>query len=210
MPEAFSRAELVGERLPLPGYRAEFSATQWSIGGQESWKLERRQHFREPGFESWEAFARGDWERSLQLIEQERDFLAEFSARAAGLSIGLYRVRVVEQPIGPYLQWELHLLRVRAECGERIRVATEDLVRGLESPGFLPELVTLGRERLYHVLYDDSGSLTGAVRVTNPRVVARATDLTRSLYEQGEDLTGFFDRAVAPLPPPRVNQAGAG
>jgi hypothetical protein len=204
MPEAFNRAELVGERLALPDYRAEFNAMQWSIAGQESWKLERQQHFREPGFESWEAFAHGDWDRALHLIEQERDFLAEFYAQADALGIGLYRVRVVGQPIDPYLQWELHLLRLRAESGERIRVVTEDLVRGLEMNNFLPEIVTLGRELVYHVLYEDSGALAGAVRVTTPRVVARATDLTQSLYEQGEDLADFFERVVVPLSPPRV------
>lgn len=210
MPEAFSAAELTGERLALPDYRTEFSSLQWSIGGQDSWKLERQQHFREPGFGSWEAFARGDWEQALELIEQERDFLAEFSARAAKLGIGLYRLRVVGQPIGPYLQWELHLLRLRAECGERIRVVTEDPVRGFEVGGCLPEIVTLGRQRLYHVLYDDSGVLAGAVRVTDPPAVARATDLTQLLYEQGEDLITFFDRLVAPLPPPRVDRVGTG
>jgi hypothetical protein len=98
-PKSFSRAELAGVRLTLRDYRAEFSAAQWSIGGQESWKLERQQHFREPGFESWEAFAQGDWERALELFEQERAFLAQFSTRAEDLGIGLYRVRVVGQPI---------------------------------------------------------------------------------------------------------------
>ena len=192
-----------GERLSLRDYRAEFSEAQWSIGGQESWKLERRQHFREPGFESWEAFARGDWDQALRLIEEEREFLLEFAARASDLGIDLYRLRVVEQPIDPYLQWELHLLKLRAECGEFIRVATADLVEDLEADGELPELVTLGPSRLYHVLYDDSGALTGAVRVTDQHVVTHAIDLTRCLYGEGEDLATFFERVAAPMSPPR-------
>jgi hypothetical protein len=203
MPESLSLADLAGDRLSLQEYRTEFSVLQWSIGGQESWKLERGQHFREPGFASWEAFARGDWGRALALIEGERDFLTEFSARAKEHRINLYRLRVVEQPIDPYLLWELHLLKLRAECAELIRVATTDQIRAYETVGPLPELVTLGTSTLYHVVYDDTGELSGAVRITDPQLVTHATELSRRLYAEGEDLEAFFQRAVAPLPPPR-------
>jgi hypothetical protein len=50
---------------------------------------------------------------------------------------------VVERPICPYLQWELHLLTMRAQCGELIRVVPVDMVRDLEANGQLPELITL-------------------------------------------------------------------
>jgi hypothetical protein len=199
MPEPFS---LAGERLTLRAYRAEFAARQWEISGQESWKLERCQHFREPGFTSWEAFARGDWEQALRLLEEERDFLSKFTAKASALGISLYRLRVVEQPVDPYLQWELHLLKLRAECGELIRVASPDLIQEYETTDPLPELVTLGSSFLYHVLYNTHGELSGAVRITDQRAVARATDVARSLYAQGEDLAAFFERVIVPLPPP--------
>lgn len=193
---------LDGVRLPLGKYREEFRAAQWAIPGQESWKVERGQHFREPGFDSWEAFARGDWDTALRLIEDEREYLAEFTAKAGQLGIVLYRVRVVETPIDPYLQWELHLLKLRAECGEQIRVLTAGQVREYETDGPLPELVTLGSSTLYHVLYDNTGELAGAVRVTDPSAVATATELARRLYQRGENLAAFFERVVAPLPPP--------
>lgn len=152
---------LGGVWLPIREYRAEFRAAQWAIAGQESWKLERRQHFREPGFASREAFARGDWNTALRLMEGEREYLAEFSAKAAQLGIVLSRVRVVETPIDPYLQWELHLLKLRAECGELIRVLAGGQVSEYEANGPLPEMVTLGSSALYHVRYDDAGELTG-------------------------------------------------
>jgi hypothetical protein len=202
MPESAELGILGGTRLPLGKYREEFRAAQWAIPGQESWKLERRQHFREPGFASWEAFARGDWDTALRLIEDEREYLTEFSAKAGQLGIVLYRVRVVEVPINPYLQWELHLLKLRAECGELIRVLTGDQVSAYEADGPLPEMVSLGSSALYHVLYDDAGELTGAVRVTDPSAVATAAELARHLYTQGDDLATFFERVVAPLTPP--------
>jgi len=207
MPELAEFELLGGVRLPLGEYRKEFRDAQWAIPGQESWKLERRQHFREPGFASWEAFAQGDWDTSLRLLEGEREYLKEFSAKATRLGITLYRVRVVEEPIDPYLQWELHLLKLRAECGELIRVLPVGRVSTHEADRPLPELVTLGSSTLYHVLYDDSGELTGAVRVTEPSAVASAARLARNLYDQGENLAAFFDRVIAPLPPPDGDQS---
>src|ERR1044072_4410287 len=133
-----------GEALSLDAYRRDCRERQWMIDGQDSWKLERQQHFREPGFASWDAFARGDWDEALRLIEEERDYLREFSQEVADHRITLYRVRVVEQPIAPYLQWELHLLRLRAECGEKIRVVSLEHLAELERSDQLPEMLTLG------------------------------------------------------------------
>jgi len=116
--------------------------------------------------------------------------------------VGDPRPGVAEEPIDPYLQWELHLLKLRAECGELIRVITGAQVQAYEADGPLPELVTLGSTILYHVLYDDAGELTGAMRVMDLSAVTEAAEFAKHLYEQGEDLTVFFERAVAPLPPP--------
>jgi hypothetical protein len=209
-PEPLSASELAGERMSQADYRADFRAVLGTIAGQESWKLERGQHFREPGAEDWEAFARGDWERSLELIEEDRHSTTHLVAKATRLGIGQYRARVVEQPIRPYLQWELHALMVRAECGERIRVVPVDLVRDLEAEGELPELITLGASVAYQILYTESGELAGGVKITDTRVVAHITDLTRHLYEAGEDLATFFEREVAHLPPPRGEKALGG
>jgi hypothetical protein len=191
-----------GMRLSLAAYRREFRERQWEISDQESWKLERRQHFAEPGFESWEAFHRGSWDEALRLIEAEREYLREFSAEAARRNIGLYRVRVVERPIDPYLQWELHLLRLREECGEMIRVVGPEAVRPVEARSLLPELVTLGSRTLYEVLYNADGALDGAIRYTDAAIVDRWTAFIRDLFEKGEELNTYFSREIAGLPPP--------
>jgi hypothetical protein len=202
MPEPLTASELAGEFLSQADYKADFRAVYSTIAGQKLWKLERRQHFREPGVEDWEAFARGDWERALELIEEDRHSTTDLQAKAIHLGISQYRVRVVEQPICPYLQWELHALKVRAERGAHIRVVPVDLVRELEVEGQLPELVALGPSVAYRILYTDSGEPAGGVKIIDRKVVERVIDLTRYLYAAGEDLTTFFERIVAPLPPP--------
>lgn len=205
MPELRDLDDSRGEHLPLAAYRDDFRRRQWTIDGDDSWKLERGQHFVEPGFPSWDAFARGDWSTALRLIEQEREWLEEFSAKARRKNIGLYRLRVVEEPITPYLQWELHLLNLRAQCGEAIRVVHTGAVAAHERSEPLPELVTLGPTTLYQVLYDDEGELAGAIRFTAPDLVENAVQVTRHLYAQGEDVESYFQRKVAELPPPGRN-----
>ena len=203
MPNPLDGWDAGGTRLSLEDYRADFRATEPMITGQDSWKLERRQHFRQPGSASWEAFARGQWAEALRLIEARRESLMESGAKTAEKGTDLYRLRVVAEPIIPYLQWELHSLKLRAQCGEFIRILPAAAVRQLEDGGELPEVVTLGPLNAYHILYDADGVLTGGVKVTNPQAVGRVTDLVRRLYGQGEDLATFFEREVALLPPPR-------
>lgn len=205
MPDSLDGWDAAGTRLALADYRADFRAADSTIAGQDSWKLERRQHFRQPGTASWEAFARGEWDEALRLIEARRGSLMKSGAEAAEKGTRLYRLRVVAQPIIPYLQWELHSLKLRVECGELIRVLPAAAVRDLEDDGELPEIVTLGSSVAYHILYNPNGELIGGVKVTDPRGVGRATDLIRRLYARGEDLAEFFEREVAPLPPPRGN-----
>ena len=50
-------------------------------------------------------------------------------------------MRVVEEPFTTYLRWQLHSLRVQAECGERIRVVPADAVALFERRERLPEVV---------------------------------------------------------------------
>ncbi|MFC9219555.1 DUF6879 family protein [Streptomyces hygroscopicus] len=191
-----------GERLSRDSYRADFQQRMQAIDGRDSWKLERRQHFQEPGTESWKAFSRGDWAGALELIEKRRDELLAFMGEAAKRDFSLYRVRVVAEPITPYLQWELHMLRLRAECGERIRVVGPELIRELEEDGPLPELVSLGGRTLYRVIYDSRGISDGAVRFADPDVLKPWEEFIKGLYGEGEEMSSYFEREVAPLPPP--------
>jgi hypothetical protein len=159
------------------------------------WKLERQQHFKEPGFPSWEAFAAGDWGEALRLAEGMRPRLTDYYRRVADKGLNFRRVRVVTEPIIPYLQWELHLLHLRSECGESIHIVGPECVEEFEATGRLPELVSLGTDVVYKVCYDERGVAEGAV-------VTRSREFIQRLYAAGEDIRDFFERKVAHLDPP--------
>lgn len=191
-----------GQRLNLAEYREDFRKRFWTITEHDFWKLERIQTFREPGDESWEAFDRGDWPTALRLIEERRAAFEDDARRLGEIGLTSYRVRVVAQPISPYLQWELHLLRLMGECSDLIRVVGPDAVASLEAGGIVPEVVTLGADVTYEVLYDESGELVGGIRFVDREVTTRCRDIIKDVYASGEDIGVFFAREVAHLPPP--------
>ncbi|MCO5967508.1 DUF6879 family protein [Actinoallomurus soli] len=165
-------------------------------------KLERRQTFREPGVPSWEAFAAGDWERALELNERERDAVRAKVAEDARLGVESRRLRVVEHPVTPYLQWEMQYFRLLAEAEEDIRVLDAEKVRHLEADHLLPEIVILGERVLFEVLYDSQGTAYGARRIDDADVITESAREVADLYAAAEPLLDYFAREIATLPPP--------
>ncbi|RCG32306.1 hypothetical protein DQ384_07355 [Sphaerisporangium album] len=188
-----------GERLTLEAYLADFNEHFWAIREHDFWKLERRQTFQEPGDESWEAFSAGDSRKALQLLEDRRGDLQDYYHRITGAGFRTWRVRVIEEPITPYLRWELHLLRLRHAYGGSVRVIGPGVVQEMESGNQLPELVTLGATVMYEVLYDEHGIITGGVRYADHGLITKCREIIRELYAAGEDLEDFFVRNHADL-----------
>lgn len=194
--EAFEHVRrAAGEVLPVAEYRTELYEHLHRVEGVV-WKLERAQHFHEPDTPSWVAMMSGDWDRALALMDEMR-FADDLPPRAE-----LRRLRIVETPPTPYLQWEIVLLAARTRAGERARALHAGAVRGLESRAPLPELLILHRSLMYEVLYDDIGAHVGARRVTDPAVIEDCTRIVAELYARAEDMVAFHEREVAPLPPP--------
>ncbi len=184
-----------GERLPLQEYQADFQRHFWRIGAAGFWKLERQQTFAEPRSPSWQAFARGEWDEAMRRLEDQRSDIADYYRRIAESGFGTARVRVVAQPLTPYLRWELQLLRLRSEYGAGMRVVREDQVERFEETGPLPEVCALGDEVVYEVRYDSDGALAGGIRHRDPELIARCRRFIRNLYECGEELAAFTDRS---------------
>lgn len=197
----------LGERLVREVYKRDFREREAAVHDGNSWKLERRQHFEEQGSESRDALRRGDWQESLRLLEERRDALRTAALEDEQRGHVFHRVRVVQKPLTPYMQWQLHSLRMRAEYGERVRVIAVEEVSAAKNSGPLPEVVVLGGRTLYRVLYDGSGAPNGAVRYTGPEIVGRWEQYLQKLYTAGEDVRSYFSREVAPLAPPVVARA---
>lgn len=193
----------VPTRLDRPTYHEEYYRT-FKSGIPHLNKLERGQHFKERGFASWEAFAVGQWDKALSLIDERRDAYAQQVEEADRLGVVQRRLRVVEFPVTPYVQWELHVLRVRVEVGDPIRVLDARTIAEIEKDRPVPEVVILGDVVMFEVQYDEDGNAAGANRFTDPALIEETSAGFDLLYEQGEAYADFFDREIAPLPPPAV------
>lgn len=191
-----------GEVLQRPDYLADFSRVYASGDIHLLAKLERGQTFKEPGTPSWEAFDSGDWARAMRLIEDDRESVATYFRDATRRGLTFRRLRVVEHPVTPYLQWEMNVLRLRSELGEKIRVLDAGTISDLERDAQVPEVVILGSSVMYAVIYDDDLKGSGARRFTDPDQVRTTTREFEALYAQGEEFSEFFEREIAPLEPP--------
>jgi len=191
-----------GERLTREDYKRDFRERRAAIRDGESWKLERLQHFEETNDDSREALRRGDWPAVLRLFEADRDALARKARDEASRGAVFHRIRVVQEPLTPYVQWELHWLRLSAECGHSVRVLPASAVAAAEDAALLPELNLLDSRILYRVLYTAAARPDGAIRFTDPDTVGKWVKYLGELYAAAEDVQAYFDRAVADLPPP--------
>ena len=192
----------LGERLTREDYKRDFRERRAAIRDGESWKLERLQHFEETNDDSREALRQGDWPAVLRLFEADRDALVRRARDEASRGAVFHRIRVVEEPLTPYVQWELHWLRLSAECGHSVRVLPVSAVAAAEGDALLPELNLLDSRVLYRVLYTAAGQPDGAIRFTDPSIVRNWAEYLQELYAAAEDVQAYFGRAVADLPPP--------
>lgn len=187
---------LPGDHLALADYSSDFRNRFRSLRDTDVHKIERQQEFHQPESRSWMAFLEGRRDESLRLLEERRPALREEFARLAQAGCTVRRVRVVEKPFPAYLLWELHSLRVRAQCGEDIRVVSPERLASFERDRHVPEVVTLGDEVAYKILYDERGVLDGAVRFTDPAVTAQCRSEIAALHTTAEALEDYFVREV--------------
>ncbi|MFE2942555.1 DUF6879 family protein [Streptomyces sp. NPDC059255] len=193
----------LGERLVSKDYKRDFRERQALIHDGASWKLERRQYFEEQNSPSRDALHHGDWQEALRLFAEGRGAIMAKARENERRRYVFHRVRIVEYPITPYVQWELHSLVQQDELGgNRVRIVTADKVADSEKARQLPEIVVMGSRTLYNILYTDNGRPLGAIRFTDRRKVHDWEHYIRSLYEAGEDIASFFSREIAPLPAP--------
>ncbi|MEO3871682.1 DUF6879 family protein [Nonomuraea sp. B12E4] len=189
--------EISAVRLGADGYFDDFWPNFRKIDGV-FWKFERIQSFREAGEPSLVAMMEGDWERSLKLIDDE-----PVAARRAERFVRR-RIRVVEQPVTPYLQWEMHVLALRDPGVEQVRVLDAGEVADLEVRRRLPELVVLGTSVMYEVTYDAEGTHSGARRIDDHDVIAACCGELDKLYAVAEGFRDYYEREIVPLPAPSL------
>ncbi|HEU0088026.1 MAG TPA: hypothetical protein VFQ77_10310 [Pseudonocardiaceae bacterium] len=141
--------------------------------GHSARRLETRDRYRDP--EEYEAFARylaGSPEDPSYVAS--RDYWLDGTVRTA-IDAGrcFARVRVVPEPLTPYLRFGLYHCAFNVEAGEDIRYLTRDRANALDLPGH--DFWLFDEERLALLWFTSDDRLLGAQVITEPPVVRQHT-----------------------------------
>lgn len=186
-----------GEFLGLAAYQAEFEEV-YRDASEVVWKLERAQHFHEAGRAELAGRRRGRLGEGRRAHRGDAGPADRDVPRAGPVPAAACR-RAAPHSLPAVGGADL---RRTGGGGRGDQSDRSGGGRPLETRAPLPELVVFGPSLLYEVRYDEIGAAVGARRITDTAVVAPCLSALASLYGEGEDLMPFFEREVAPLPPP--------
>jgi hypothetical protein len=105
-------------RLDLDEFGVAF-ASAWSRLQSRFLKLESWQRYQESeDNQSQTAYDRGDIDSALELLRREAEMDRPLYEDVRNRGIEYARVRLVQEPLTPYLEYELLSYRIRADLGE--------------------------------------------------------------------------------------------
>jgi hypothetical protein len=177
------------DRLNLEEFQSEFSAA-WSGLTQRFLKLECWQEYQElEASESQDAYNRGDIPEACALLQREAEADRPLYEDIGKRGLDYARIRVVQKPLTPYLEYELMAYRIRAVMGENIEVVRIDAATQLP-----------GEQCFDFLLFDRDAALihdygTGDVGRQNGGWVTHDAGTIASLGE----MAGALRRAALPL-----------
>jgi hypothetical protein len=181
-------------RLDLEEFGSWF-AEAWSQVQSRFLKLECWQTYQEREInKSQDAYNKGHVDKARELLRQEAEAdrpLYE-GVRARGLDYA--RIRLVQEPLTPYLEYELMAYRVRDDMGETIEIVRCGRELSLPNDEYFDFLLFDRHTALIHD-YGDEGLQSGGWLTTDSDVIVSlqrvATDLRRSAIPLREFVAGL-------------------
>ncbi|GII75728.1 hypothetical protein Sru01_07100 [Sphaerisporangium rufum] len=180
-----------GRPLTLDEFGQEFAAA-WSRIGRRFLKVECWQTYQElDGTRSQEAYRRGDVERALELLEQEAEADRPLYEDVRIRGLEYCRIRLVQEPLTPYLDYELLAYRIRAKLGEIIEIVRCAMTSSLPNDEFFDFLLFDRRTALIHD-YGDTGRQAGGWLIDDPAVLQALEDRAVELRRTAVPLAEFM------------------
>ncbi len=137
----------------------------WNEMIQEWFKVEVLQDYTgEDDGSSLRKWLSGDKEGSIRLIkEQDYSKWANSCRKKASQGVKLIRIHIVDQPLTPYIQWEIeHYKLVNIpQCGERVYLLDRSELAGLDLPK--GDIMIFDKKRVRLNCYDSKGLVKSAI-----------------------------------------------
>jgi hypothetical protein len=158
-------------RFPLDEFGERFTES-WAQMRSRFLKIECWQAYRElEGNTSQSAYGSGEVDRARELLrheaEADRPLYEDIKAR----HIDYARIRLVQEPLTPYLEYELMAYRIRAEMGEDIEVVRCGQELKLPNEDYFDFLLFDRHTALIHD-YGDDGLQRGGWITEDAEVIA--------------------------------------
>lgn len=170
-------------RLDLGEFSYRFSVA-WARTETRFFKVECWQTYQElPGNGSQAAYAQGDLGRAQTLMRQEAEADRPLYQDIRKKNIDYARIRLVQEPLSPYLKYEIEAYRIRAELGENIEIVRCHSGIRLPNAEYFDFLLFDGHTALIHD-YGAGGPQSGGWLTREPDVISllerRAVRLRRA------------------------------
>ncbi|GAA2087693.1 DUF6879 family protein [Actinomadura alba] len=158
------------ERLDLDEFSGWFSEA-WSALTSRFLKLECRQDYREiETNESQAAYESGDIEKARELLRVEAEADRPLYEDVIKQSIDYARIRLVQEPLSPYLRYELISYEIRQAMGENIEVVRVPGELALPNEDYFDFLLFDRYVALIHD-YGESGAQSGGWMTRHPGTI---------------------------------------
>ncbi|GIF05323.1 DUF6879 family protein [Actinoplanes siamensis] len=182
-------------RLDFDEFGVAF-ASAWSQLKSRFLKLECWQRYWEAeGNRSQTAYDRGDIDTARELLRAEAEVDRPLYQDIRTRGIEYARVRLVQEPLTPYLKYELLSYRIRADLGENIEVVRRDDDARLPSEGHFDFLLF---DRTTALIHDygsaEVGRQTGGWLTRDSNVIARLEQTVADLRQQAVPLNEYLAR----------------
>lgn len=197
-------ATRTGRRLTLDEFGRQFSKA-WSRIEWRFLKLECWQAYQElDANKSQEAYRRGDLDQAMELLRKEAETDRRLYDDIRSRGIDYSRIRLVQEPLSPYLDYELVAYRVcpvtvrtvpayriRANVGEVIEVVRCDSTLSLPNEDLFDFLLFDRHTALIHD-YGDAGLQAGGWLTRDPEVLASLESRADELRQAAVPLEQFL------------------
>jgi hypothetical protein len=144
------------------------------------------------------AFNKGQVDKARELLREEAEADRALYDDVKARKIDYARIRLVQEPLTPYLEYELMAYRIRESLGEAIEVVRCERGVNLPNENYFDFLLFDRHTALIHD-YGDEGLQSGGWLVTAPGVIAElervATELRGRAIPLGEFMANLGRRS---------------
>jgi hypothetical protein len=141
--------------------------------------------------QSQEAYNRGDVSKARELLQQEAEADQPLYEEVKWRGINYARIRLVQEPLTPYLEYELMSYQIRATMGEHIEVVRCDTTLRLPNEDYFDFLLFDQHTALIHD-YGELGRQAGGWLSEDGGVIARLETTALALRQTAISLVQFL------------------